>query len=122
MHPGGEGEADLSAHVEELVRDFAIGQGIDANSEDVATLRDEYRSSDIPWAATFENGSQVMTTVVGPEQGSEIRIPLDDMLDSGREFRTAYALRVVNVEDESDFVIGDIVELTVREGSIRITA
>jgi hypothetical protein len=122
MHPGGEGEADLGAHVAELVRDFATVQGIDANSEGVTRLIDEYRSGDTPWVATFENGSQVMTAVVGPEQGAEIRVPLDDMLDSGRQFGTAYALRVVNVEDKSDFVIGDIVELTVREGSIRITA
>lgn len=122
MHPGGEGEADLGAHVAELVQDFAITQGIDVNSEDVTTLRDEYRSGDIPWVATFENGSQVMTAVVGPEQGAEIRVPLDDVLDSGRQFRTAYALRVVNADDESDFVIGDIVELTVREDSVRITA
>jgi hypothetical protein len=108
--------------VAELVSDFAIGQGIDVNSEDVTTLRGEYRNGDMPWAATFENGSQVMTAVVGPEQGAEIRVPLDDVLDSGRQFRTAYALRVVNADDESDFVIGDIVELTVREDSVRITA
>ena len=111
VHPGGEGEANLLNHVRDLLADTTESLPTEFSDGYLNDIADGYLARDTQWVPTFEDGSSVIFATVGPGKEPDIGVSLDDALTSPSPFRSAYAIRVVDVEDESNFVVSDIVEI-----------
>jgi hypothetical protein len=115
MYPGGDGEADLTGHVVRLLERMGYRFASRANyEEEVDRITDGYVSSRRQsWEPRFENQESVFVATVSEETEIEFEVSLDGLLDSlGRDsIRTAFAIRAVDVSDESNFVISDVVEV-----------
>jgi hypothetical protein len=122
MYPGGEGEADLGAHVASLLTE-EFGSALEQSELSrgaISELTDGYVGERSPWIPTFEDGAHETVVTVSPEQGVELRIPLEELMEGRAPLRTAYALRAEDASDPTNFVVSDIVEIERVDGTLRI--
>jgi hypothetical protein len=119
MYPGGEGEADLIEHVARLLASQS-GTEDSYSDGDIAELSDNFLSRDAPWVPTFGNGESVMRATIGPGKDAQLEVSLDQALELNQSIRTAYAIRAVDVTDESNFVVSDVVEIEKGEDILLI--
>lgn len=112
MTPWGSGEADLMSPVQELFLDISNDDNYYVPRGGGPDLRRAlgWPSEPGPWIPSFASDTPDFLDV-DEEHEEEIRIVPESPVPPGMPFRTAYALRVVNIEDSFRYVISDVVEI-----------
>jgi hypothetical protein len=83
-------------------------------------LWDGYLSEQPAWIPAFDNGEHEFRATVGPGQDATLRIPLDTLWEIPGSARVAYAIKAVNVEEPSEYVVSDIVEIEKSDDLISV--
>ena len=125
LTPWAEGELNLPRHVRMLVDeqfDRLLRNGLEAGFDrpsDGALFEatDGYLSTDVPWTPQLSEDSYEIDVDDLQPGRVEVLLPPEA---AQRPCKTAFALRLVNVEDPDDYVISDIVLLDSDGDSLRV--
>jgi hypothetical protein len=118
MTPWGDGEENLVAYVQQLMFDIISETPQEPSFRrrgptfPAQSLRRAFGWSEIPgpWIPSLESRSPTVLEVDEDYEENVLIVPTSPV-PPNRPFRTAYALRVVDIENSASYVISDVVEV-----------